>query len=109
MKFKMKLDNVENEFKKLLQIRDQTTKAQARIAVSAMVNDLKAATPIDTGLARSSWEVSELNKVFVVKNTTDYIQHLNQGSSKQAPSYFIEAIALNYGKPLGTIVEIEQQ
>lgn len=108
MKGKMALLGIEEEFKKLFQTREKLTQEQARLDVSKMVNDLKQATPIDTGLAQQSWKTIELPNTFVVENTTEYIQYLNEGSSKQAPARFIESIALKYGVPLGTIVEVKE-
>lgn len=76
---------------------------------------LVAATPIDTGYARSRWEyrkedllrlsVSWSNKyfinfkdtVYIVSNDAPYIQYLNQGSSKQAPAFFIEKTLISGG------------
>lgn len=45
-------------------------------------------TPIDTGLARSSW-VPKLNTDgFEINNNVDYIVALEEGHSKQAPAGF---------------------
>lgn len=104
----MTLQNVENELKKLFQTREEQETQQARVDVALMFNELREATPVDTGLAKNSWKVSELPKSFYIENTTEYIQYLNEGSSKQAPSRFIESIALKYGKPFGTIVEVRE-
>jgi hypothetical protein len=74
-----------------------------------MLTDLKVKTPVDTGLARDSWKIASvwLGKPFSflnVKNDVPYISRLNQGSSKQAPKYFVELTALKYGRPFGNIV-----
>jgi hypothetical protein len=107
MKFNISVKGIEREFAKLLQSRDFESKKQARIEVSNMVSELRQQTPVDTGLARASWKSSESDKYFLVENTTDYIQYLNEGSSKQAPARFIESTALKYGNPIGTIVDIK--
>jgi hypothetical protein len=108
MKMKSVLLNIDNTFKELELAQEKLTKAEARRQVAAMKEDLKAATPIDTGYARSRWEVDETEDAFYVKNDADYIQYLNEGSSKQAPAYFVESVALKYGKPVGTIVETKE-
>jgi hypothetical protein len=80
---------------------------------------LVAATPIDTGYARSRWEYAEqtkfkisfkfsnkflvgfTDKIYTVTNDTPYIIYLNKGSSKQAPSFFIEKTLISQGyKPI---------
>lgn len=65
---------------------------QTKLQVTnSLVRDLKENTPVDTGHARDSWEIKEGSIV----NTADYISQLNKGSSKQAPSHFIESTVLN--------------
>ena len=54
------------------------------------------ATPVDTGAAKASWELSnseEKNKV-TLTNSKDYIFYVNYGTSEITPRYFIER-ALN--------------
>lgn len=77
--------------------------------------DVKLATPVDTGRARNSWHIGYQSDLFdrtfdqlvsltpsreprtiYVTNGTTYIQHLNNGSSVQAPSRFIENSFLRY-------------
>lgn len=107
MKLNMSVQGIDKEFARLSLERTTQSKRQARIEVSRMLSDLKDQTPVDTGLARDSWKSSEQDKFFLVENTADYIQYLNEGSSKQAPARFIESTALKYGNPIGTIVEIK--
>jgi hypothetical protein len=67
-----------------------------------LIDKLKEATPVDTGNARDHWELSGN----CLKNSVDYIDNLNKGSSSQAPAYFIEKTLLSQPgvKPNGTIV-----
>ncbi len=51
---------------------------------------LKAATPVNTGKARDGWAL--INDKIV--NDVEYISQLNNGSSKQAPPFFIEKVVL---------------
>ena len=53
---------------------------------------LRNVTPVDTGFARSRWKVRKyiLLPGGEITNDADYIARLNQGSSRQAPAYFIE-------------------
>jgi len=76
-----------------------------KIRSELLKRDLVEATPIDTGLAKASWEVTAINEeTLQIKNDVPYIGLLNHGSSKQAPSHFIEMVALKHGKPVGTIL-----
>jgi hypothetical protein len=71
------------------QFKEKTTK---------LVEDLKEATPVETGLARDSWSLEiENGTTAVISNSQDYIGTLNSGSSKQAPRYFIERTILSNG------------
>ena len=56
-----------------------------------LLEKLKAATPVDTGHARDSWQIDEQG----IFNDAEYINELNQGSSTQAPKYFIESTVLS--------------
>jgi len=53
---------------------------------------LKEATPVDTGRARDGWEL----KPGKIINNVEYIDDLNAGHSKQAPSHFIEKTLLSF-------------
>ena len=66
------------------------------------VEQLKEATPVDTGEARDGWKVSNGKLV----NEVPHIDMLNNGHSDQAPAFFIEATLLSNPevKPKGLIV-----
>lgn len=66
------------------------------------VDSLKAATPVDTGEARDGWRHDGKKIV----NDVDHIEQLNDGSSQQAPSHFIETTLLGQPgiRPSGIIV-----
>jgi len=63
---------------------------------------LKAVTPVDTGEARDGWYVDGKS----IENNVEHIDQLNEGSSKQAPPYFIERTLLAHKgiRPSGIIV-----
>ena len=63
-----------------------------------MVTDLVMETPIDTGEARAGWKVRRTSKGVNITNDVDHITDLNEGSSQQAPSNFIEYTMMKYGK-----------
>jgi hypothetical protein len=58
-----------------------------------LIEALKEATPVDTGRARDGWKLQD-GKII---NEVEYIEELNAGSSKQAPSHFIERTLLANG------------
>ena len=73
--------------------------------LARLKSELEEATPVDTGNAKASWRLVKFSKErYKIINDVPYIVFLNAGSSKQAPAFFVEAIALKYGRPKGTIV-----
>ena len=78
---------------------------ETRQRTLAAFGDVKRNTPVDTGQARNSWSYSKesdnregmlsLDR-YEVTNTTNYIEILNMGSSRQAASNFIESSFLRY-------------
>lgn len=109
MAIKFITKNIASEFKKLFETQNDFFKKYGESQTAKLVTELKDNTPIDTGLARKSWSYSKKEKSFLITNDTEYIQYLNEGSSKQAPAFFIESIALKYGKPVGSIVEVKDK
>jgi hypothetical protein len=89
--------------KQLSNLKDQNLKEKGLEALNELVEN----TPVDTGLAQASWSLSSDGKTITITNNQDYVKYLNAGSSKQAPSMFIEQVLLNYGKPKGPIVTYE--
>ena len=80
--------------------------------VDAMVEDLVASTPVDTGEARSGWHKANTRKSgsntlknldTIVENDVPHINLLNKGSSQQAPAFFVESVAIRHGIPVGVI------
>lgn len=103
----MSIANVNREFERLRNSQKSIVIVSTRQRVNEMVTELKQRTPVDTGLAQSSWKTTDTEKGVDVRNDVEYIQRLNEGSSKQAPAHFIEAVALKYGTPSGMVVEVK--
>jgi hypothetical protein len=103
---RMTVLNVDATFKTLQGKMAAEVKDKDRKRNNDLVEDLKEATPVDTGFAQSRWHRVEVGQVTNIINDSEYIEYLNQGSSKQAPAYFIESVALKYGRPLGSIVTV---
>lgn len=66
-----------------------------RSVARKLVNDLKAATPVDTGEARDGWHIKEDTGRIRIVNDVEHISVLNEGHSAQAGSRFIEATVLS--------------
>jgi hypothetical protein len=71
-------------------------------AVPQLIAKLAEETPKDTGEAAAGWR-QEGNAIV---NDVEHIENLNDGSSEQAPAYFIEKTLLSQPgvRPSGTIV-----
>jgi hypothetical protein len=104
---KIEIKGLDNELKKLKAEIDKVSKTELQKEANMIVTQLVMATPVDTGLARESWTSKEGKNKIIIENDVPYIEHLNNGSSKQAPSHFVEQIALQHGKPLGAIVTVK--
>jgi hypothetical protein len=78
-------------------------KVQKPAILKKLVEDLKDATPVDTGEAREGWHLDTQGNIV---NDVEHIEYLNAGSSKQAPAHFIEKTLLTQKgiNPSGTIV-----
>lgn len=71
--------------------------------IDSLIKDLKDATPVDTGEARDGWK----RQGSAIVNEVEHIAALNQGTSQQAPSYFVEKTVLAHRDvfPSGIIVK----
>lgn len=99
---------IENQIKQLNKdIKDnlnKQAKQQILIITNKIVTALKSVTPVDTGRARAGWTSDDS----AITNTVPYISELNNGTSKQAPKYFIEKTILmtESVQPNGVIVQL---
>ena len=103
---KIKIQNVAAEFAKLTKSFKEQAMSIADKQTSRLEEELVARTPIDTGEARQGWRKEATSVGFDIINDVEHVKYLNEGSSKQAPSHFIEHTALKYGTPKGAIVEV---
>ena len=71
---------------------------KVRTRSTEMIQALKDETPVDTGEARAGWRTVTTSKGFKVINDVEHIVDLNEGSSQQAPSNFIEYTLMKFGK-----------
>jgi hypothetical protein len=70
---------------------DKRVAAKKAETIDTLVNNLRDATPVDTGKAAAGWR-SEGDKII---NDVPYIVDLNSGTSQQAPAHFIELAIIN--------------
>ena len=97
---------IQETFRKAAMQQEKLSQTEMRRRLASMLVMLKASTPVLTGHARDSWRIDGIFPRFRVLNDASYIEYLNHGSSKQAPAFFVESIALRFGKPLGSIVTV---
>ena len=102
---KISVSGIADEIKRIRQGFKDKEAANLALQTHRFTEAVAKATPIDTGKARNGWVAEKTRDGFEVKNEVEYIEYLNQGSSKQAPAHFIEMTALQYGTPQGAIVE----
>ena len=65
-----------------------------KATTTKVIENLKKSTPVDTGRARDGWKGHVKGNIAEVTNDVEYIDHLNNGSSSQAPRFFIEKAIL---------------
>lgn len=116
MKFKLNKHGIKN-YTKLLNKRIMYIEAKG---IEYLWNELYVKTPIDTGAARSSWNVSvnnpdysfdktkktnvfklpnfKINDSLIIASGCPYIRVLNDGWSKQAPENFVQISVINAKK-----------
>lgn len=119
------IKNLNKEFDELSDKVKKEADKDFRSRVLQAYADLKLSTPVDTGRARNSWNVSVRKGAFregnggielgpagtlmtlYISNGTPYIEKLNDGYSKQAPPLFIDAIIRRYFPFLrGKVVDV---
>jgi len=110
--------NLNSSIDKLKKDTDKVIEQELRARSLKAFADVKLMTPVDTGQARNSWYIgyteTYLNDVgggnsnisilrpkdkpqeIIVTNGVTYIQFLNNGHSKQAPTKFIESAFKKY-------------
>jgi len=103
---KMVFKGIDSTFKDVQRQHNQLSEKQMRRSLASMLVMLEASTPFLTGFARSRWRIEGIFPRFRVLNDAAYIEYLNRGSSKQAPAFFVESVALRFGKALGVVAQV---
>jgi len=88
--FKQELARIEKE---AIELANSDIELQAEYAT----NQLRVVTPVDTGEARSGWELEKYGNNLTIVNDVEHVVYLNNGHSKQAPKYFIEQVLQTIG------------
>jgi len=130
-KLSIKLLNSKQVLKEINEEVILLTNQALRINALQAQAELQFKTPVLTGRARASWNLSaakgdfketggasnssssilplisstEFQKLYLT-NSVPYIQDLNMGNSKQAPARFIESTVFKYFAPKGVVVEV---
>lgn len=96
--FEQEMERIREEVRELANLSLHET-------VDYATDQLRIVTPVDSGEARRGWRnnnitlksISGLERVSTISNDVEHIVYLNQGSSKQAPKYFIEQVLSTIG------------
>lgn len=101
----IKVTGVKRTIDKLMSEVAKKKAESVETAKDKMVVALREATPVDTGFARDSWIATNEGVI----NTAPYIAELNEGTSQQAPAFFIERTVLSQPNivPNGSIVRYD--
>jgi hypothetical protein len=94
-------------FQKAMRQLEDELLAAGNIEIKARIEfgtqQLRQVTPVDTGEARSGWynemDFTMRGKLLsgTIINEVEHISELNNGSSQQAPKYFIEQVLSKIG------------
>jgi hypothetical protein len=103
-KISLEVVNFEKEMKRIREEVELQGVLGTHELMDYATEQLRIVTPVKTGKARSGWVNEKYSArmafragVGVIKNDVEYIEYLNQGSSKQAPRYFIEKVLSTIG------------
>ena len=108
---KFRFRKVKKEFERLEDEIGIVARGLTQEEAEDLLDNLKQATPIDKGNARNSWSINSPTETFdketeiTITNSAEYIEQLNQGSSRQAAPRFIERETLKLFEPNGIIVK----
>lgn len=99
----IKITGIDSTIRNLRESVSREINSKKNAKIDSIVKDLKDATPVDTGTARDGWK----RDGNAIVNEVEYISQLNQGSSQQAPSHFVERTVLAHRDvvPSGIIVK----
>lgn len=98
------IEGIEASFKEALYQIKKEADAALTVVATKIVQELRDETPVDTGRARDGWTQEESHDGVVISNDVPYIESLNNGHSKQAPSFFVEKTLLRHGTPSGNAI-----
>jgi len=95
MNINIDLREFENKLKKAGKNINETINQLITKTVLDTEKDLQSnppvGTPVDTGVARAGWQYKKVSdNEHTLINNVDYIEYLNQGTSKQSPKKFVE-------------------
>lgn len=98
--------NVKVDLKNIAEAHGALIRQHVASKAAEVKHRLQEATPVDTGAARDAWQVSSQGDKLIISNDKEYISELNAGSSRQAPSHFVEKTVLSVKNvlPNGVIV-----
>jgi hypothetical protein len=99
----IRITGIEQAINKVKQYTQAQIELEKTKQITSLIQELKNATPVDSGNARDNWK----RDGDAIVNEVDYISHLNEGTSQQAPAFFVEKTVLAHKgvSPSGMIVK----
>ena len=99
----IKITGIEQSIKKIQKYTKTQIELEKTKQINGLVQELREATPVDTGEARDGWKRDD----DAIVNEVEHISYLNEGTSQQAPALFVEITVLAHKgvRPSGMIVK----
>ena len=99
----IKIKGIEKAIRDVKRISKAAIEQEKTKQITGLIEELKAATPVDTGEARDGWK----RDGDAIVNNVEHISYLNEGTSQQAPAFFVEKTVLAHKgvSPSGMIVK----
>ena len=82
----IKITGIEQSIKKIQKYTKTQIELEKTKQINGLVQELREATPVDTGGARDGWK----RDGDAIVNEVEHISYLNEGTSQQAPALFVE-------------------
>jgi hypothetical protein len=99
----IKITGIEQSINKLKKYTQTQIELEKTKQINGLIQELREATPVETGEARDGWK----RDGDAIVNEVEHISYLNEGTSQQAPALFVERTVLAHKgvRPSGMIVK----
>lgn len=113
IKFDLEIKDFDKEVRRIHKEASRIANHELEKRVEHATEALASVTPVRTGYARSRWDYDMKrhgDEVYgEISNDAHYIGKLNQGTSQQAPAYFIEQVLMTVGELSSPVVDYKNE